>query len=443
MVRDLEHKEAREMERVLCSNLPSHLGEEVVVRGWAHRVRSMGKVRFILVRDRSGIVQVVAGGALAKDPDVPGEIALEVSGKVVPAPQTALGCEVQATGIRLVSSKPDVLPFEVNLPRIETGLENALDHRVLALRNPRTRAVFTVQAEVLEAFRQFLRGEGFTEVHTPKIVATGTEGGAELFPVRYFEKQAFLAQSPQFYKQMLVGAGFERVYETGHVFRAERHNTSRHVNEFVSLDLEMGFIDGLEDLLLLEERLLEHVIGHLGERCAEELKLCEAVLPARVAPIPRLKVSEIGEVLKREFGKELPDGTLDTESERLIGEYAETRLGSPFVFATHYPASARPMYSLPDPGDPSVTLTFDLLFRGMEMNSGGMRINDHGQLVANMRKFGLNPADFETYLEVFRYGMPPHGGFAIGLERLTVRLLGLDNIREACLFPRDRDRLTP
>ncbi len=335
-----------------------------------------------------------------------------------------------------------MLPFEVNLANVETGLENMLDHRVLSLRNPRVRAAFTVQSEILEGFRQFLRGEGFTEVQTPKIVATGTEGGAELFPVRYFEKPAYLAQSPQFYKQMLVGSGFERVYEIGHVFRAERHNTSRHLNEFVSLDLEMGFIDGLEDLLRLEERLLNSIFMHLEETCAAELRLFGVTLPS-IESIPRLKVSEIGEILKREYGKDLPDGSLDTEGERLIGEYVQTRLGNPFVFATHYPATARPMYSLPDPEDPSITHTFDLLFKGMEMNSGGMRINDHRQLSDNMRKFGLNPSDFESYLEVFRYGMPPHGGFAIGLERLTVKVLGLENIREASLFPRDRDRLSP
>lgn len=430
------------MERVLCSELPSHVGEEVVIRGWAHRVRNMSKFRFILVRDRSGIVQVVAAGDLAKDPEVSLETALEVEGKVVPAPGTELGCEVQAGRIRLLGAKPDVLPFEVNLANVETGLENMLDHRVLSLRNPRVRAAFTVQSEILEGFRQFLRGEGFTEVQTPKIVATGTEGGAELFPVRYFEKPAYLAQSPQFYKQMLVGSGFERVYEIGHVFRAERHNTSRHLNEFVSLDLEMGFIDGLEDLLRLEERLLNSIFMHLEETCAAELRLFGVTLPS-IESIPRLKVSEIGEILKREYGKDLPDGSLDTEGERLIGEYVQTRLGNPFVFATHYPATARPMYSLPDPEDPSITHTFDLLFKGMEMNSGGMRINDHRQLSDNMRKFGLNPSDFESYLEVFRYGMPPHGGFAIGLERLTVKVLGLENIREASLFPRDRDRLSP
>lgn len=430
------------MERVLCSSLQAHVGEEIILRGWVHRIRSMGKVRFILLRDRSGISQVFCGGLLAKDPDLAPESAVEVRGKVAPAPQTDLRCEVQAQEIRTLSSKPDVLPFEVNLPAVETGLENMLDHRVLSLRNPRTRAAFIVQSEILEGFRHFLRGEGFTEVQTPKIVATGTEGGAELFPVKYFDKAAFLAQSPQFYKQMLVGSGFEGVFEVGHVFRAERHNTSRHLNEFVSLDLEMGFIDGLEDLLRLEERLLGHILEHLATVCDRELDLLHACLP-KIGSIPRLRISEIAEILWREYGKELPDGSLDTEGERLIGEYAEAKLGSQFVFATHYPATARPMYSLPDPKDPSVTHTFDLLWKGMEMNSGGMRISDHGQLTANMLKFGLDPKAFESYLEVFRYGMPTHGGFAIGLERLTVRALGLENIREASLFPRDRDRLIP
>ncbi len=430
------------MERTLCRDLSSHIGEEIVIRGWTHRVRDLGRARFILVRDRSGIAQVFAGGGLAKEPDVSSEVALEVRGKVAAAPKTDLGCEIQASAIFLLSKKPDVLPFEVNLPRIETGLLNALDHRVLSLRNPRARAAFTVQSEISEGFRGFLRSEGFTEVETPKIVATGTEGGADLFPVRYFDKDAYLAQSPQFYKQMLVGAGFERVYEVGHVFRAERHNTSRHLNEFVSLDLEVGFIDGLEDLLLLEERLLTHIFTHLSERCGPELRLYNADLP-KIDGIPRLKVSEIADILHREYGKELPDGTLDTEGERLIGEYVEANTGSPFVFATHYPATARPMYSLPDPENPSITHTFDLLFKGMEMNSGGMRINDYDMLVANIRRFGLNPCDFETYLEVFRYGMPRHGGFAIGLERLTVKVLGLENIRDASLFPRDRDRLSP
>lgn len=429
-------------ERTIVRDLKSHVGEEVTLKGWAHRVRTLGRVTFILLRDRTGIAQVVAAGPLAKEAAVETEAVLEVTGTVAQAPKVESGIEVQASGVRVLSRPAAVLPFEINMEEIAAGLENQLDHRVLSLRNPKVRAAFTVQSEISQGFREFLSGEGFTEVHSPKIVSTGTEGGADLFQVRYFERTAFLAQSPQFYKQMLVGAGFERVFEVGPVFRAERHNTSRHLNEFTSMDLEMGFIGGLDDLLSLEERLLRHIFGRLRERCAPELAIYGASVP-EVETIPRLRLSEIGTILEREYGKALRDGNLDAEGERLICRYILKETGSHFLFATHYPRSARPMYTLPDPGDPGVTLSFDLLFRGMEMNSGGMRISDYDMLVMNIRAFGLDPKDFESYLEVFRYGMPPHGGFAIGLERLTAKVLGLENIREATLFPRDRDRLVP
>jgi len=430
------------MERVMCCDLKAYIGNAVTIKGWAHRVRSMGGIRFVLVRDRTGVAQVIASGTLAKEPALDAEAVVEVTGAVSPAPQVTSGVEIQAESIRVLSAPVAPLPFEVNLPDVQAGPESILNHRPIALRNPKVRAPFAVQSAICGAFREFLTGEGFTEVHTPKIVATGTEGGADLFAVRYFERTAYLAQSPQLYKQMLVGAGFERVFEIGPAFRAERHNTSRHTNEFTSLDLEMAFIDGLEDLLVLEECLLEFIFRRLRESCAEELRLYGVTLPDATG-IPRLRMPQIGEILAREYGKPLTGGALDPEGERLICEYSDRKTGSPFVFATHFPVSARPVYALPDPGDPCLTLSFDLLFGGVEMNSGGMRISDYGQLVANMARFGLNPADFESYLEVFRHGMPPHGGFAIGLERLTAKVLGLENIREATLFPRVRDRLTP
>lgn len=429
-------------ERVMCRDLRSRIGDEVTVKGWAHRVRALGRVTFILLRDRTGLVQVVAGGPLAKESNVAAESVLEVRGLVKQAPKVESGIEIEAGSLRVVSSPTVPLPFEINLADIGAGLESQLDHRVLSLRNPKVRAAFTVQSEIALGFKEFLSDEGFTEVHTAKIVATGTEGGADLFPVRYFETPAFLAQSPQFYKQMLVGAGFERVFEVGPVFRAEKHNTSRHLNEFTSLDLEVGFIDGLHDLLALEERLLSHIFGRLRAKCAAELDMYGVQVPEQ-GSIPRLQLSEISGILEREFGKRLVDGNLDAEGERLICLHVMNETGSPLVFATHYPRSSRPMYTLPDQDNPSVTQSFDLLFRGMEMNSGGMRISDHAQLTANMVAFGLNPQDFQAYLEVFRHGMPPHGGFAIGLERLTAKVLGLENIRYATLFPRDRDRLAP
>ncbi len=429
-------------ERALCGELSRRVGSQVSVMGWVHRVRALSHVRFLLVRDRSGLAQIVLSGELAKGPALATETAIKVVGTVVEATNVVGGVEIHGTSVEVLAAAVAPVPFEVNLPEVTAGLEKMLEHRVISLRHPKTRAVFKVQAEAIEGFRRFLRDNDFTEVHTPKIVSAGTEGGAELFPVRYFEKKAYLAQSPQFYKQMLVGAGFERVFEVAAAYRAEEHNTSRHLNEFVSLDLEVGFIEGMEDLLSLEENLLRHLFAHVRETCAPELAMHDAVLP-EIGAIPRLRLSEIQSILLSEFGKALPNGNIDPEGERLICRYVEREAGTPFVFATHYPVTSRPVYALPDPENPDLTLSFDLLFKGLEMNSGGMRINDYGQLVGNMRKFGLNPNSFEGYLEVFRHGMPRHGGFAIGAERLTTRILNLANIREASLFPRDRERLAP
>jgi nondiscriminating aspartyl-tRNA synthetase len=313
---------------------------------------------------------------------------------------------------------------------------------VLSLRHPKTQEIFKVQAEIIAAFRDFLRGHQFTEIRTPKIVATGTEGGSELFPIQYFEKKAFLAQSPQFYKQMMVGAGLQRVFEVAPVYRAEPHNTSRHLSEFISLDLETGFITGLEDLLDLEEQMLDYIFRHLEETCPVELALHGVQLP-RITKIERLPLSEIAVILERKYGKVMDGLDIDPEGERLICQYVHEQTGSDFVFATHYPRSKRPMYTMPDPTDGNATLSFDLLYKGLEMNSGGQRIHELEQLKDNIVRKGLNPGDFASYLEIFQYGMPPHGGFAIGAERLTAKILNLNNIREATLFPRDRERLTP
>lgn len=430
------------MTRVLCKDLSGHIGAEVTVKGWVHRVRALSQVRFVLVRDRSGIAQAVLSGEFAKCPQLVAESAIRIAGRVVEAPNVPGGVEIQATDVGVEAAPIAPIPFEVNLPDITAGLEKVLEHRAFSLRHPKTRSVFKVEAEAIEGFRQFLRAHDFTEVHTPKIVASGTEGGAELFSVKYFERPAYLAQSPQFYKQMLIGAGFERVFEVAAAYRAEEHNTSRHLNEFISLDLEMGFIEGLDDLLSLEEELLKHLFAHVRETCSKELDMFGVKLP-EIGIIPRLKLSEIEAILMKEYGKNLPNGNIDPEGERLICQYVEREAGTPFVFATHYPVTSRPAYALPDPDAPDVTLSFDLLFKGLEMNSGGMRINDYGQLVGNMRKFGLDPDSFAGYLEIFKYGMPRHGGFAIGAERLTARILELGNIREASLFPRDRERLTP
>ncbi len=428
--------------RTLARNVSHHLNQRVRLQGWVHAVRAHGNVSFIVLRDRSGTVQTVLGRRLER-PLSP-ESVVELLGTVVPEPRAPQGCEVHLDALEVVQSPQGTPPLELNKPLDALGvrLETLLDHRVLSLRHPEIHPVFALQSEIIWAFREFLRGEGFCEIHTPKLSATGTEGGTALFPVQYFERTAYLAQSPQFYKQMLVGAGYERVYEVGPVFRAESHNTSRHLNEYTSLDVELGFIAGLDDLLELESRLLQAVFTHAAGRCAEAFEALGVPIPRVPERIPRYTLAEAAAALKKAYGKTV-DGDLDTEAERLLCDIAMKEHGSEFAFVTRYPREVRPMYAQPDPQDPALTASFDLLYRGLEITTGGQRIHDPALLEASIRGRGLDPAAFEFYLETFRIGMPPHGGFAIGAERLTMLMLGLSNVRQATLFPRDRTRIEP
>lgn len=429
------------MKRIMAREARERVGQSVRLAGWAHHVRQLGGVTFIVLRDRSGMIQCVAEGIDVARELTP-ESVIAIEGEAVAEPRAAAGVEVHVRALSVLAQAPALLPFEVNKKTIDAGFDLQLDERVLSLRHPRNMAIFKVQAALTEGFRRALRARGFMEVHTPKLVATGTEGGAEMFPVQYFGRQAYLAQSPQFYKQMLVLAGFERVFEIGPVFRAESHNTSRHVNEFTSLDLELGFIESEEDIMALEEDFLGEMMTYVAETCREELALLGAALPA-VDEVPRISVREAIKILKESCGWEPPTGEINPEGERLLGDYVKRRFGSDFVFLTHYPAEKRPAYTMPRPEDPTLTKSFDLLFRGLEITTGGQRIHDYDRLVANFRRAGYDPAAFAGYLNAFRFGAPPHGGLAIGLERLTARLLSLNNVREAILFPRDKDRLAP
>lgn len=424
------------MERVLSYEVGDYIGKETLLKGWVHQIRKLGRITFILLRDRRGTIQLIADGSI----DLSGvvkEAVVEVKGIPRLEPQAPGGKEVEIRSIRVIESPKGPIPFEVNrsLEKLNLKLDMLLNHRAFSLRNPEIGRVFRIQAEIVRSFADFMRGEDFLEVHTPKIVASGTEGGTALFPVQYFEKKAYLAQSPQFYKQMLVGAGYERVFEIGFVYRAEDHATSRHLNEYLSLDFEMGFIESVEDVMKLEERLLRFIFENLKKRCKDELSFYKVELP-EIKEIPRVRFSKAKDFLKNK-GKELRED-LDPEAERLLCEY----LGSDFVFVTHFPASARPFYTMPSE-DSRFTESFDLLYKGMEVTTGSQRIHNYDTLCENIRKFGMDPKDFDFYLEIFKYGMPPHGGLAIGAERLTQKILGLKNIREACLFPRDRTRLTP
>jgi nondiscriminating aspartyl-tRNA synthetase len=422
----------------------SHVGERVRLQGWVHRIRALGKISFIILRDRMGLIQTVAD-AKQDVSQLTHESVVEIQGTIVEAKKVDLGVELHVEEIKVISASPSELPIEINKPLeiSHTGLDRVLDYRPLSLRNLKVRAIFKVQAEILWAFSHFMRSKGFTEIKTSKIVSTGTEGGAEVFEVKYFERSAYLAQSPQFYKQIMVGSGLERVFEIGQVYRAEKHETSRHLNEYTSLDYEMGFIESEQDVIRMEEELLSFVFGHLSEACSEELKIYEAKVPV-FDGIPQFTLAEACAILKDKYGKDLEGaGDLDNEGEGLVCRHAAETQGVPMAFITQYPAGKRPVYTMPRADDPSLTTSFDLLFDGLEVTTGSQRIHDYDMLVGNMRNFGLNPDDFGFYLQTFRYGMPPHGGLAIGLERLTKQVLGLDNVKEATLFPRSVRRISP
>lgn len=429
------------MKRYLVNELVNCVNQKVLIKGWIYRIRELGKIAFVLVRDRSGIIQCIVN---TKEVNIKGlklESVVEVTGLLVENKACKNGIEIQVTNLKSISIVKEDLPLEINKEEIEANLDVVLNNRVISLRHPKTNAIFKIQATLAQAFSRFLVNEGFTEIFTPKIVAEGTEGGTELFKVKYFDREAYLAQSPQFYKQMMVGAGYERVFEIGHVYRAESHDTKRHVNEFVSLDLEMGFIEDEYEIMELETKLLKHMLEQVNEICLEELKILNVNMPKIESDIIKLKLSEAIDILKKEYNKTELEDDIDPEGEKLISRYVKEKYNSDFVFLTHYPQSKRPMYTLPAPN--GETHSFDLLFRGLEITTGGQRLHDFEQLTKAMLAHGLNPENFEGYLSTFMYGMPPHGGLAIGLERLTAMLLGFENIRQTTLFTRDKNRLVP
>lgn len=406
--------------------------------------RDHGKLVFIDLRDRSGIVQVVARDIAQ---DLRPEYVVSVIGKVNKRPESLINpnlptgtVEVEARTIEVLS-KAAALPFDMGGETLNLELPTLLDNRSLTLRYPKVSAIFKVQKTIAEAFREILTAEGFSEVFVPTIVPVATEGGAEVFSVEYYDKKAYLAQSPQLYKQMMVGV-FERVFTIAHAYRAEPSMTTRHLSEYVSLDAEFGFIDSWEELMDMVEKVVTTIIRVIEIKNKEELKLFNVELPKFTKPIPRLKLREAQEILCKRIKTDhrtAPD--LEPAEEKEICQWAKEKTGSPFVFITHYPTKKRPFYTMPDPQDPEYTLSFDLLGVNEEWVTGGQRINDYQMLLEHVKKWGNKPENFELYLQAFRYGMPPEGGFAIGIERITRNLLGLSNVREASLFPRDMERV--
>jgi len=428
---------------ILTNDLNKHIGSEIRVRGWAHKIRKLGGMNFLMIRDRTGVAQAAIEGEVAeKIKGIGVESVISVRGKVVKEDRAPGGVEIKAADIEIISKVSDEIPLEINKKDLPANIETVLEYRPIALRHPKEQAIFKVQAEIARSFADFFKSNGFTQIFTPKLVAAGAEGGAGLFKVDYFDRKAFLGQSPQLYKQIMVGV-FERVFEIGHVYRAEEHNTSRHLNEVVQMDIEMGFIEGQNDVMDTQEEFLKNLSQNLRQNCSKEFEMHGASIP-EIVKIPRLTLEEVQGLIEKEYKKEcrgLPD--LDPEHEKMICEYVQKQGKGDYVFVTHFPAKKKPFYLMDDAEHEGKSLSFDLLFRGIEISSGGQRNHLYDVQVEKFKRMGYDPENFKDYLSIFKYGMPPHGGWSIGLERITMKMLGLSNVRQASLFPRDRHRLTP
>ncbi len=420
-------------------------GDTVRVNGAVHTIRDMGTVAFVILRKREGLLQAVYEEGTAQFPlkDLKEAATIEAEGVLEKNEKAPQGIEIRIRSVRTLSEPADErMPLAISKWKLGTSLEAKLNYRSISLRNVRERAKFRIQEGLTRAFRDFLYGQGFTEIHTPKIGAKGAEGGANIFKLAYFHQPAVLAQSPQFYKQMMVGV-FDRVFETAPVFRAEKHNTKRHLNEYTSLDLEMGYIDGFEEIMAMESGYLQYAMELLKREYAKEGELLGIELPG-TDRIPAVRFSEIKKLAAEKYNHKMRNPfDLEPEEEILIGRFAKEEWGSDFVFVTHYPSKKRPFYAMDDPDDPRYTLSFDLLYKGMEITTGGQRIHDYKALKDKIEARGMTEEGMEQYLNTFKHGMPPHGGLGIGLERLTMKLVGEDNVRETTLFPRDLSRLEP
>ena len=441
-------REVRDIEIVIQQFADGSLkdGDAVKVRGAVHRIKDMGDFAFVIIRSPRRTFQCIWETADAAQKLSPEDWVL-IDGAIAVDERSPLGFDIRISSVEKVGGAAEKLPLEISNDRKMKNLqlETLLDNRVVTLRNPRIRAIMRVADGVMYGFRQFLREEGFTEFVPPKMVMGGAEGGADMFMVKYFDQRAYLNQSPQQYKQTMVGV-FEKVFTVGPVFRGENSNTPRHLTEFQGLDLEMGFIESFQDLMELETRMFRYIFHLLNTEYAAELDLVLGAgrrLP-ELDKVPQIKFADAKELYAQKSGKKITDPVdLAPEEEKWLGQYFLEETGSPLVFVTHYPSVKRPFYAMDDPENPRYTLSYDLLLYGLEITTGGQRIHDYDQQVAKMKKRRMDPADFENYLTMHKYGLPPHGGFGLGLERIVQKLLELDNIREASAFPRDRNRLVP
>lgn len=436
----VNHKQTEE----LAELLRGPMDREVSVNGAIHTIRSMGDIAFVVLRKREGLLQCVwtEQESCFDIRQLKEAATITVTGKIVANEKAPNGIEVRMQKVTVMSEPAEPMPIPIAKWKMNTSLETNLNLRPISLRNVRERAKFRIQEGIVRGFRDFLYEQGFTEIHTPKIGAKGAEGGANIFKLDYFHRPAVLEQSPQFYKQMMVGV-FDRVFETAPVFRAEKHNTKRHLNEYTSLDFEMGYIEGFEDIMAMETGVLQNIMKTLVHNYKKEMEILDIFLP-NTDRIPCVRFDKAKELVSEKYNRPIKNPyDLEPEEEVLIGQYFKEEYDADFVFVTHYPSKKRPFYAMDDPADTTFTLSFDCLFRGMEITTGGQRIHDYSMLLEKIVARGMTTEGMEHYLTAFKYGMPPHGGLGIGLERLTMKLLGEDNVRETTLFPRDLSRLEP
>jgi aspartyl-tRNA synthetase len=415
----------------------------VTVSGWVEDIRNLGSIAFLILRDKKGTLQLTI--LKKKTPELferlislPRESVISVQGLCKENEKVRNGYEILPDSVDILSIAETPLPLGV-VDKVEADFDTRLDNRIIDLRKPEVQAIFKIRSAVLAAAHEYLRSQHFLEVHTPKIIASSSEGGTDMFKLRYFEKEAFLAQSPQLYKQSLMATGLDRVYEIAWYFRAEEHNTRRHLNESTAVDIEMAFIQDEEDVMQILEHLV-HAMWKRASECREELDILKKTVTIPTLPFIKVPYDDVVDKIQQQHSPIQWGVDLSTEDERLLGDIMK-KDGIDFYFITKYPLESKPFYTMPD--KEKYSRGFDLECKGVEVSSGSQRIHDVALLIERLKACGLDPKDFDAYLKAFRYGMPPHGGFGFGIERFLMELLDLNNIRDCILFPRDRSRLTP
>lgn len=433
-----------ENKSIEAEEILNNVGNIIEMHGSVYKIRKMSNFAFVILRTKRKFVQCIYSEDFSKFPlsELKEEACIRLTANVIKEERSKTGYELQLIHVQILSEPKEELPIVIHNKTVDTSLENLLNYRAITLRNEKERAIFKIQEGICNGFRTFLLGESFTEVHTPKIVYAGAEGGANIFKLNYFDREAFLAQSPQVYKQMMVGV-YERVFEIAPVFRAEKHDTSRHLNEYTSVDFEMGYINSFEDIMQMETKMLQTTMRYLRENYSYELQILNIDLPV-IDFIPTIQFIEAKEMVAKAYHREIKDfNDFEPEEEKLLCELMKEQMNSEFVFVTHYPREKRPFYVMEESDTSKKTLSFDLLFRGLEITTGGQRIHNYGEQIAKMKRLGMDVTLFDSYLMMHKYGMPPHGGLGLGLERFTSKLLNQNNVRYSTLFPRDINRLIP